>query len=82
MASTAENQLVEDEAVELGPGADSSIVRRESQRVEVFTRPEGDGHGAGYRDTVSFGEGEDLPLTLDGQGFRKIAVKNIHPSLI
>ncbi len=55
------------------------IVDLGNRHVEVYTRPEGDGQAAGYRDTVSFREDEDVPLTLEGQKFGKIAVKDILP---
>ena len=56
------------------------IVNLQQRRMEVYSDPSGWGRSASYRQAAIFGEGDAVPVILDGQEFGRIAVSDILPS--
>jgi Uma2 family endonuclease len=55
------------------------IVNLPQRRIEVYSDPSGKGHSASYRQGTNCGDGEAIPVSLEGQEFGRIAVSDILP---
>ena len=55
------------------------IVNIPDRRVEVYRDPSGRGRSAGYRQANTFGEGDEVPVVIEGQEIGRIAVGQILP---
>ncbi len=57
------------------------IVNLQLRRIEVYSNPAGWGRSASYRQATMFGEGDSVPVILDGQEYGRIDVSDILPSV-
>jgi Uma2 family endonuclease len=55
------------------------IVNVNARTVEVFSDPTGPVEPARYQEAVTFGEGDTVPVVLDGQEVGRIAVRDLLP---
>jgi Uma2 family endonuclease len=55
------------------------IVNLVGRSVEVFSDPMGRGDDADYSTVTGHGEGEDVPLILDGREVARVAVRDVLP---
>ena len=55
------------------------IVNIPKRLVEVYGSPSGRGKTAKYRDVVTFGEDEEVPVVIDGREVGRVVVKDILP---
>jgi Putative restriction endonuclease len=55
------------------------IVNIPQRRIEVYSDPSGKGRSAAYRQGTNFGDGEAVPVILDGQEIGRLVVSDILP---
>jgi Uma2 family endonuclease len=55
------------------------IVNLGQKRIEVYSRPEGRGKTAAFKDVAYYGAGEEVPVILDGRERGRIPVRDILP---
>jgi hypothetical protein len=55
------------------------IVDLKSRAVEVYAQPTGPARPAKYQDVVVYGEGDEIPLVIDGRELGRIAVRDVLP---
>jgi Uma2 family endonuclease len=55
------------------------IVNIPQRRIEVYGDPSGRGRSASYRQGTTFGDGETVPVILDGHEIGRLAVSDILP---
>jgi Uma2 family endonuclease len=55
------------------------IVNLPQRQIEVFSTPSGRGKTAGYRDCQVYGEGDEVPVVLDGRERGRIKVRDVLP---
>jgi Uma2 family endonuclease len=55
------------------------IVNVPARQVEVYSAPTGRGIAAKYRDDITFGPDDDVPVVIEGREVGRIAVRDILP---
>ncbi|MDX1991274.1 MAG: Uma2 family endonuclease [bacterium] len=55
------------------------IINLPERRIEVYTEPTGEGTKAHYEQQQNYGEGDMVPVILDGQGIGRVAAAEILP---